>query len=241
VILDRVTLTGPDESVSPESLIPLSREFPYAEWGILFSKSRFDCPRYPGREWARKLAGLAKATPGGMKLSAHLCGGLVRDLLKGKNTLLAEHPDIWNVFQRVQINFHAEPHVAEDALFEALRESPGKQYILQMDGVNDDIFWKARSRGVNAVPLFDQSHGAGVEPDKWPMAYAKTYCGYAGGLGPRNLGAQLEAISAAAGDERVWVDMETRVRSPDDRRFDLVLVKACLEVARPFVTEEVPG
>ena len=32
-ILDRVTITGADDSVRPTDLLELSREFPFVEWG----------------------------------------------------------------------------------------------------------------------------------------------------------------------------------------------------------------
>ena len=37
---------------------------------------------------------------------------------------------------------------------------------------------------------------------------------------------------------RIWIDMETKVRSDDDRQFDLEKVRRCLEIAAPFVVKE---
>jgi len=64
---------------------------------------------------------------------------------------------------------------------------------------------------------------------------ARLYHGYAGGLGPENLAEQLPLIGQAAGDCRIWVDMESRVRSDNDRQFDLAKVRKCLEIAKPFI------
>lgn len=36
--IDRVTMRGPDVSIAPEDLIPLSDKHPTTEWGILFSR-----------------------------------------------------------------------------------------------------------------------------------------------------------------------------------------------------------
>jgi phosphoribosylanthranilate isomerase len=61
------------------------------------------------------------------------------------------------------------------------------------------------------------------------------YHGYAGGLGPDNLAHEIPRIAKAAGDARVWLDMESGVRSNNDKQFDLDKVLQCLEIAKPFV------
>jgi hypothetical protein len=245
MILDRVTITGADDSIRPDDLIPLARDFPFVEWGILFSGRRLGLPRYPSRAWLSELGKLMWHVP--MKLSAHLCGRWVRDLVTGaKFTWRDEHKLEYDHFQRVQLNFHGEFH-RRGSGFETILsdESPraeghgmgardGKQFILQCDGVNDHaaeeiVPW------CNAVPLFDRSGGAGVLPKEWPKAWPGVYCGYAGGLGPDNLAEQLDRIELAAGGEHVWIDMERRVRSEDDSRFDLEKVRRVLETAAPWV------
>jgi hypothetical protein len=100
--------------------------------------------------------------------------------------------------------------------------------------------------------------GAGILPREWPKpiyldvhpgddgcgVQQHRYHGYAGGLGPDNLAEQIPLIlAAAAGNEhtaegRIWIDMETRVRSSDDRTFDLAKVRRCLEIAAPYVKQE---
>lgn len=37
---------------------------------------------------------------------------------------------------------------------------------------------------------------------------------------------------------RIWIDMETRVRSNNDATFDLTKVRRCLEIAAPFVAPQ---
>jgi hypothetical protein len=65
---------------------------------------------------------------------------------------------------------------------------------------------------------------------EWPKPLEDVLCGYAGGLGPDNIEAQLELISKAVGNREIWVDMETHVRSNDDQRFDLDKVEKVLEI-----------
>ena len=102
------------------------------------------------------------------------------------------------------------------------------QLIFQIDGVNDVLLNQSRGDGLNAVPLYDLSGGAGVLPSKWPRQQDGVYTGYAGGLGPRNVLDQIEKIREVA-NGRIWIDMETRVRTEDDARLDEFLVIQVLE------------
>ena len=70
-MLTRVTITGADDDVDPEALLALSREFPFVEWGILYSAKRVGTPRYPTTEWMARLPPVPKAF--------HLCGQSARD------------------------------------------------------------------------------------------------------------------------------------------------------------------
>jgi hypothetical protein len=71
-----------------------------------------------------------------------------------------------------------------------------------------------------------------VVPSTWPAPIPGVdYHGYAGGLGPKTLPVELPRIAAAAGAARTWIDMESRVRSADDKLLDLHKVRACLAFA----------
>ena len=241
MILDRVTLTGADDSIDPKTLFGLSHEYPFVEWGILYgSKSAAGAPRYPGRGWRDTLHADARVRYAGidLKLSAHLCSRFVRDfVLDGKFSVAdVMAPEDLRVYQRVQLNFHAHHHPGGPAFFSGMRTMPSKEFIFQMDEVNDDLWKSATKEDLRAVPLFDTSGGAGLLPHSWPRPYSNVYCGYAGGLGPDNLVEQLRSISASAiGTARVWIDMETRVRSEDDAVFDLDKCRRVLELAAPFI------
>ena len=87
-----------------------------------------------------------------------------------------------------------------------------------------------------AVPLFDLSGGAGILPESWPKAKGE-YCGYAGGLSPENLEEQLEKIKCVVDeDQKIWIDVETHVRSSDDKQFDLDKVRKFLEISKRYVS-----
>lgn len=236
--LDRVTVTGADDSVDPNDLAALSKRFPFVEWGILLSRSQEGNHRFPTLNWIlhlNRVRGACASMGAPLKLSGHLCGQWVRALCRGSRRFEAERPALRSLFQRVQLNFHAQEHdVAPDLFVEVLQMWEREEYIFQVDGVNNHALGTARNAGVNAVPLFDKSGGAGVEPGEWPAPFG-SYCGYAGGLHPDILREQLGRIALAAGDSRVWIDVETHVRSADDRQFDLAKVEKFLTVAEPWV------
>lgn len=245
--LDRVTITGADDSIEPNDLIALTEEFPFVEWGILASESSTGRrTRYPSWEWMIMLQSLASKHP--MKLSLHLCGKWVRQLLLGHRSESLTDAALF-LFQRSQLNFHAENAKCDQRGFcKALETFGDREIIFQIDGnsgnAHMESLWDECDRTntrINSVSLFDISGGAGILPGEWPkptfMIDDETYAyhGYAGGLGPDNLQEQIPLIGEAAGDARFWIDMETKVRSDNDRRFDLDKVRQCLEIAKPFI------
>ncbi len=238
--LDRVTITGADDSIKPTDLLALSKKYPFVEWGILLSLSQQGGNRYPSYEWMGYLSGMKSNNPD-LKLSAHLCGRYVRDLVeRGVNSFREKRPVLWADFERLQLNFHGQWHKISKGFLDALPEFKDKQVIFQVDGVNDAA-WAQCQNYCDAVPFFDASHGAGVTPTEWPSPYSGVYNGYGGGLGPHNLSAALDKISALSqegADGWFWVDMETKVRSRADTKFDLEKVERCLEAAAPFVSQK---
>lgn len=238
--LTTVTITGADERTDPGRLLALTKRFPFVEWGILLSaSSEGRRPRFPVREWMRDLCSADMDAE--LRLSGHLCGAWVRDLCDGGNSFIAEAADLRHVFDRLQLNFHAETHRIQAEPFVAALLSLlnggfnlGEEFIFQIDDVNDRAMGIAALGLIKAVPLFDLSGGAGVLPSTWPVAKTAR-AGYAGGLSPENVVGQLRAIEAVAGDAEIWIDVETHVRTDD--WLDLGKVERFLEAAAPFVAD----
>lgn len=242
--LTRVTITGADDSVNARQLFELSRRFPFVEWGILFSRRQVGTPRFPSARWTETQIDPLRAA--GVALAAHLCGGYVREFAFANNPWAEDHAAIVPAFRRVQLNFHAEPHVVSGfrgVIAAAAPHHDGfRQFIVQIDGVNDPAL-KSLALSLppdRVVPLFDLSGGAGVLPDAWPTAWLESACGYAGGLGPDNVVEQIRRIEGVTGaDQEVWIDMERRVRTDDDARLDLDKVRAVLVAVEPFIAPAV--
>jgi hypothetical protein len=239
MILNRVTVTGADDSIRPADLIPIAERFPFVEFGILLSRSQEGGVRFPSLKWIEELQGLSESLDPGLRLSGHLCGAWVRDFCRGEPTFWLQRPSIARRFARLQLNFHSLVHdIPERGPFDmALRMyEPKGGRIFQLDAVNNAILDRARGAQVQAVGLFDLSGGAGVLPADWPES-SEGYSGYAGGLSPENLQEQLARIDLVTlQNARIWIDAETHLFSNGGRQFDLGRVERFLEIAARWVS-----
>ena len=241
---DRVTITGADDKTDPAALVGLSAKFPFVEWGILMSPSQQGSPRFPGAAWMRSFG--EDSYEAGARVSLHLCGRYVRDILHGGHLVDIEHPLIWSSAARAQLNFHGLPHDLDiPDMISRLSFDEHLQWIVQMDGtVNEDILFRALGSGVNAVPLFDTSGGAGTLPEHWPNSYVTVanrliYHGYAGGLGPEVIESEFLAIAEAADEARFWIDMEGKVRT--NEVLDLEKVETVLVACATWIDAKAEG
>jgi hypothetical protein len=232
-MITRFTMTGADNSIRPEELIILSKEYPFVEWGILVSKNSMGSRRFPSLDWLKALEAIKTVYGNDFKLSCHLCGRWVRDILQGNMDFIDYiTPEVWAIFDRVQINTHAEPHEHSLRAFMVLGTLyQEKEFIFQYDNVNTAFIDSAKQTTMNFSALFDLSHGIGILPEFWPDLLDGVKCGYAGGLSPENLEDQIKRIEEKAGDTEIWIDMETHIRSNNDMLFDLQKVRQCLDIA----------
>jgi hypothetical protein len=243
--LERVTITGADDMVNPRDLVALANTFPFVEFGILFSATRsFDnAPRYPCRRWLTRLAALGQDAER-LHLSAHLCGRYMRDAMMGSMSWWTDFLELVPLFDRIQINRGGE-----------VLDLPAMRDLRQLSGVSEIIIQSREFQedpglmkliGPGFVPLFDRSGGCGELPPEWPVGTGARWpygipearaCGYAGGLNPDNMREEIPRIlsaAAAGGCTRVWIDLETGVRTSADQ-FDVELAAAALEIAALFV------
>lgn len=231
--LTQVTITGADDDVDPNALARLSYEFPFVEWGILFSDTRQGLARYPSHDWILRAEDFARHNDV-FRLSAHLCGQRARDVASGSVMRAPGHLPIW---RRVQIN-GATPSFDFAAHAGAPRWRRDVEWIIQARD-DDAIAAAARLHAIlpNVSALFDASGGRGIEPERWPAAPAGLRLGYAGGITPSSVEDVITAIGEQSHD--FWIDMESGVRDSMDR-FDLGLVRQALDAAAGHVKREPP-
>lgn len=89
--------------------------------------------------------------------------------------------------------------------------------------------------GLTPYRFSDTSGGIGEVPHSWPKQYQGVYCWYARGLGPDTIESELKRIAEVVDDSPIWIDMETRIRSLQDRKFNLKKVERCLSLTKPYV------
>jgi hypothetical protein len=234
--INKVTVTGADDSVTPKELMDISENFPFVEWGLLLSKSSMGNFRFPSAEWLSNFT--KEVWYSEIQLSGHVCGSWVKQILKG-NWINREldniHPHLDCIFDRFQINTHGRNHYLDaEKVVDMFNDCLVNQTVIfQYDNANNDIF------GLDILgksALFDLSGGAGVLPEHWPTPLEEAPCGYAGGLSPENVQGQIEKISKiVAPDDVIWIDAETHLRSNGDQQFDLDKVVAFLEATKPYI------
>lgn len=238
--LTKVTLTGADDSVTPEDLFKLSKRYPFVEWGILLSRNSVGQKRFPSKKWLDNLTKKRRFVEREINFSAHLCGGYVREILKGNLGFIYNEitPATWRLFQRVQINTHGQLHeYTTDGIATFIETYYTKEFIFQYDDVNTGIFREA-GKYMETSFLFDLSHGAGVLPEEWPEPIEGRQCGYAGGLGPDNVEEQIKMISKKVpANYELWIDMETKIRDRNDTEFSLKKCDKVLKICKPYIYE----
>lgn len=241
-ILNRVTVTGADDSIEPSELFSVQEKYPFCEFGILLSHKQTlngGGNRFPSKEWIYSLVSECRRRGRKPNISAHLCGQWVDGFLSGHlldfDTIT---PGFFELIQRIQVNTHAQKSTSTVEMFDVVNwlSGEGKTIIFQLDGRDGtDIAKRVASFGhKNIAGLFDLSHGAGVLPREYPKPFKHLLCGYAGGLSPENVSDQLSIIEKAT-DGPTWIDAETRLFSESGLKFDLSKVMAFLENAKPWV------
>jgi hypothetical protein len=234
-----VTITGLDDSNDQEEILGLSQQYPWLEWGVLFSEGRIGQPRYPSGEWISKLAqpwAFGNDPDFEPRLAAHVCGKTMRKFvadtrMNGNYETQWERPfDITTgqfnrMFGRVQINFNADTEEFGIGdmhdLLDGWYESYDGNMITQHNEANSWI-WEVLQRkeggSVRAHQiLHDASGGRGKSPERWDRPIAGVLNGYAGGIRPTSVISTIMDLEQIVGDGFIWIDMEGGVRDEDDR------------------------
>ncbi len=231
-----VTITGADNQTSIEDMFAISEEFPFVEWGILFSPKRYGSERYPTYNWLNNLHTKWRSNKN-INLAAHLCGNFSSEMLVGKMDL------VWNsdlanyirMFDRIQLNFNVTKHPVNTDEFIKLLRKHGLKYILQMNKSNAQFCLDIATYNQGNVSfLYDGSGGRGIPPESWNSPIPGYHTGYAGGLSPDNIEEELIKINRkCTNTHTIWIDAETHLRT--NEVLDLHKVRSFLKTASTYV------
>lgn len=231
--INNVTITGADTHVPHERLTLLQSEFPFVEWGILFSSSKQGEERYPLYNWVQGLRDK------GLRLSAHLCGDHARQVLEHHDTSFMDAKK--DYFQRFQLNynFSYNDKWSFAPLVEWCENNRANAVILQYNKSNKRALndWLAQKYfPSNIHVLYDSSGGRGTEIKDLDgmMPFHGYYTGYAGGLSQTNVEAFCKDLMEVEFKDNVWIDMESGVRTYN--KFDIMKVATVLTIVRQFNT-----
>jgi hypothetical protein len=235
-----LTFCGVDDSIDPKLLGIISKCYPLVEFAVLLRPDMSGQPRYASLEWLQELVAVQKKSDGEMKLSAHLCGSLVNEILKGDDTMLLRLAEMQ--FQRVQINATAINGVNThqhgkyvDSFLEVVTKHPNLEITLQKNKETKPLWEGIMKRGnipSNFSMLFDESKGKGIIAKAMQSAPTEVKVGYAGGVG---IGGRymtkkvMKEIIKAGNGQQVWMSMETGVRATRNGK-DVFDIDACYQV-----------
>ena len=126
-----------------------------------------------------------------------------------------------------------------------MKEVPSVEFIIQCNDETKPIW----SRLVTNPPgnmsiLFDASCGKGIVSESFPTPFPTIPCGYAGGIGPKNIKDVLQGVQTAADGQTIWIDMESSLRSlvvgTDGNHEDVFSVDKCFRCIKAGVDAGLP-
>jgi hypothetical protein len=229
--LTRCSLTGVDETTPLVELVAVSDLYPFAEWGFLYSPKRQGTRgRYPS---VARLRRAFKELPSMVRVALHVCGDGVPQLLDGEPVVSGLFEQVRTRNGRVQLDLEPRGEVDLTRVRAFMLSRADVTFITRH---HNSPAPAALADVPNHAILFDASPGRGLVPDVWPAPLPSVRCGYSGGLGPEKLAQALPRIYEAAGDSDFWIDMEDRLRDPDDR-FDTRAARNCLDIVGNDLTQ----
>lgn len=235
-MLDRLTITGPDDKTDIDSLLQLSQYYPFVEWAILYSPTREGTNRYPTADWRRRFEDACKGTR--VKRSMHLCGQAVKDFVqKGPEKIPRRS------YQRIQLNFNASSTtwknektldwMVNQCSWAEFWDGSPQHVVIQHNHNNEFVLPKFERLGNQLHVLYDASGGHGKVINDVPGPWRESYTGYAGGINPDNAVEIFHRIRAANANS-FWMDLESGVRTLDDQ-WDPAKVNQLLRAVQPLV------
>lgn len=195
-MIPSVTMTGVDERTDINAIKRLLERG--VEIGVLLSLTPEGRNRYPSQDWIWTVVPTLHG-----RLSLHVCGRAAR------TALLSRCAAPLDKFSRIQIN----GSVDRLQLLAACQCFPNHEIITQWRGDDSNELLPVGA-ATNHSLLVDASGGRGETPATWTRPDTTKRVGFAGGLGPDTLSAELPKIAAVATGDW-WIDMENQLRTDD--------------------------
>lgn len=235
--INKVTITGADDKTNIKDLVKLSEEFPFVEWGILFSASKPGSNRYPTKGKRDQFAAA------GLNLSAHFCGHYSSQVIE--NSCFDEIDNLDYHYNRVQLNYNftvnngAFDYQCIKKLMRYIEGCDNRSIIIQHNKANAKVVLLILHTEV--IPdmhfLYDSSGGRGVGIKTIHPPLPVSYTGYSGGIAEYNIDSICQKIAGAThhifnAERKVWIDMESGVRTNDE--LDIAKVRYVLEHVKNY-------
>ena len=201
-----VTCSGTNEHTDIREMCELMQAFSLGEIAVQVSEKQSPAGS-PRLEWVRELTAYLKENDIAINAALHINRTWVENMCRGivvpELQELLELKDVYDLplFKRLQLNFKiGRDDVREDCddtLIE-LQHLIKRKFILSYNQSNERIIRQLYLEGLHFDCLYDSSFGTGVIPDSRPApAFADILQGYAGGIKPENVAAELDKIAAA--------------------------------------------
>lgn len=225
--INKVMIAGMDNKVSIVELEKLKEEFPFVEWGVLFSQPKAGTNRYPDHVWIQEFC---NSNTGDM--SAHFCGVYAREILE--KGIFDGAENLQSNFTAVQLNYNfGRSKNWKRNNLDTFIEEYDRDIILQYNKSNEFL--------LNLLPhndkvrmLYDASGGRGTEITGIYNPVKQFYTGYAGGINVDNVDKICTNINLHPHNNEVWIDLESGARNQFNE-FDLELVKRILSKTQKYI------
>lgn len=224
------TITGAADDVDLKKMEELSKRYTFLEWGFLISSDRAGTGRYPSRKWLMETRNYKLP-----KVSFHICGEVMRKYVQAPERIKLPTPNFESPRYQFNFNNNAEEFTINQ-LSKLNKVQDIKNIIFQWNKSNEEVLCGLIHKfpRMNFSVLYDGSGGHGRSPTEWKRPISGYVTGYAGGLGPDNIVSQIKKIEEQVGPYgRYWIDMESKVRTTDDR-LDLEKVESVLQQVFAF-------
>jgi hypothetical protein len=232
-MLTHISITGADDNTSIEELAKISKEFSYAEWGILYYPERGGAKRNPTKDWRNQfLSAIPKE-----KTAIHLCGEDVFNEILADSFDNSELKSELNNYGRLQLNINARKLknlFTDEEIAKIYKKLLASNFhiIAQYNHISEKAINDFIKNNVVDYDYFDilldSSLGKGVSPEQWTVPEGlspEATLGLAGGLNPENIFSSYIQINQIT-ENKYWLDLESGART--DNEFDLDKVKNIL-------------